>query len=369
MTHGAEGRLGAVSILPNGCRPPGAGRSCLPWRRPIELSEDELVEAIARVLSGPEPGVVVGIGDDAAVLEQGGGQLVFTTDLMVEGVHFERGSSAARDLGAKAVTVNVSDIAAMGASPRYAIAAVAVPRDVEAAWVIELTGGMREACGEYALALVGGDTNRAEVIVLSVAVVGEVAPGRAVTRSGARRGDRIVVTGSLGGAAGGLAISKAPPDEAAAALSEPWGRDLSEALARPVARVGEAQILARAGATAMMDVSDGLAIDLARLCRASGVGARVAIADVPVADALRRGAAALGIDALELALSGGEDYELVATIPQDAVEAARADLFEAFGTKLSEIGAVVDGSGLVAEREDGSASPLRPAGWDHFGHG
>jgi thiamine-monophosphate kinase len=321
------------------------------------------------VLSGHEPGVVVGIGDDAAVLERGGGDLVFTTDLLVEGIHFERGSSLPRDLGAKAITVNVSDVAAMGASPRYAVAAVAVSEDVEAAWVIELTGGLREACVEYALALVGGDTNRAELIVLSVAVVGEVAPGRAVTRSGARPGDRIVVTGSLGAAAGGLAISNAPPDEAASALSEPWGRELSEALARPVARVGEAQILARAGATAMMDLSDGLAIDLTRLCRASGAGARVALAKVPVAEALERGADTLGIEALSLAVSGGEDYELVATLPRDAVESARADLFESFGTKLSDVGEIVEGSGVEAVRDDGSASPLEAEGWDHFGRG
>jgi thiamine-monophosphate kinase len=332
-------------------------------------SEDEMVEAIARVLSGDEPGVVVGIGDDAAVLEPGGGELVFTTDLLVEGIHFERGSTSARDLGAKAVTVNVSDVAAMGASPRYATAAVAVPEDVEAAWVIELTGGMREACAEYALALVGGDTNRAELIVLSIAVVGEVAPGRAVTRSGARPGDRIVVTGSLGAAAGGLAISKAPPEGAASALSEAWGRDLAAALARPVARVGEAQVLARAGVTAMMDLSDGLTTDLARLCRASGVGARVELARIPVADALERGADALGVKALELAISGGEDYELVATLPRDAVETARADLFEAFGTKLSDVGEIAEGSGVEAVRDDGSVSPLEPAGWDHFGRG
>jgi thiamine-monophosphate kinase len=321
------------------------------------------------VLSGHEPGVLVGIGDDAAVLEPRGGDLVLTTDLLVEGIHFERGSSSARDLGNKAVTVNVSDVAAMGASPRYAIAAIGVPEDVEAAWVIELTGGMREACAEYALALVGGDTNRAELIVLSVAVVGEVAPGRAVTRSGARPGDRIVVTGSLGAAAGGLAISKAPPEEAAAALSEPWGRELSEALARPVARVGEAEILARTGATAMMDLSDGLAIDLPRLCRASGVGARVGLGKVPVAGALELGADALGVEALPLALSGGEDYELVATMPRDAVETARAGLFEAFGTKLSDVGEIVEGSGVDAVRDDGSTSPLEPAGWDHFGRG
>ena len=161
----------------------------------MELSEDELIKAVARLLSGSEPGVVVGLGDDAAVVEPGAGQLVLTTDLLAEGVHFERGSISARDLGAKAITVNVSDVAAMAASPRYALVAIAAPDDVDAAWVVELVGGMRDACAEYALALVGGDTNRADLIVVSVAVVGEVAPGRAVLRSGARAGDRIVVTG------------------------------------------------------------------------------------------------------------------------------------------------------------------------------
>ena len=206
----------------------------------MELSEDELVNAVARLLSGSEPGVVIGLGDDAAVVEPGAGQLVLTTDLLAEGVHFERGSISARDLGAKAITVNVSDIAAMAASPRYALVAIAAPADVDAAWVVELVGGMRDACAEYALALVGGDTNRADLVVVSVAVVGEVAPGRAVLRSGARAGDRIVVTGSLGAAAGGLALSRAASGRAAEALSQPWGRALIEALERPIARVGEA---------------------------------------------------------------------------------------------------------------------------------
>ncbi|MGZ8611264.1 MAG: thiamine-phosphate kinase, partial [Actinomycetota bacterium] len=231
----------------------------------MELPEDELIAAIARVLSGEEPGVVVGLGDDAAVLEPGSGHQLLTTDLLIEGVHFEVASISARDLGAKAVTVNVSDIAAMGGSPRAAVVSIALTPDVEAAWVIELTGGMRDACGEYALSLVGGDTNRGDVLVVAVTVLGEVAPGRAVTRSGARVGDAIVVTGSLGAAAGGLAVSRTRATETADALSHPWGRVLLDALARPVARVGEGQALASLGVGAMMDLSDGLAKDLSRL--------------------------------------------------------------------------------------------------------
>ena len=304
----------------------------------MELSEDELIEAIRRVVDAEHPGVLLGIGDDAALVAPGSGQTVLTTDMLIEGVHFERGSISPRDLGAKVIVVNVSDIAAMAASPRYALVSLGLPEDVEAAWVVELAAGMRAACDEYALALVGGDTDRAPVVVVSVSVVGDVAPGRAVLRSGAGAGDAVVVTGELGAAAGGFALSRAHPSRAAAALSRPWGRELAEALARPVARVGEARILAQAGATAMMDISDGLAKDLARLCRASGVGARVELARVPVAAALRAGAGTLGVDALALALGGGEDYELLATLPPEAVAAARAELADGFGVSLSEIG-------------------------------
>jgi thiamine-monophosphate kinase len=326
----------------------------------VDLSEDELIKAVARLLSGSEPGVVIGLGDDAAVVEPGTGQLVLTTDLLAEGVHFERGAISARDLGAKAITVNVSDVAAMAASPRYALVALAVPNDVDAAWVMELVGGMRDACAEHALALVGGDTNRADVVVVSVAVVGEVAPGRAVLRSGARVGDRIVVTGSLGAAAGGLALSRAASGRAAEALSQPWGRALIEALERPVARVG---------VTAMMDLSDGLAKDLSRLCEASGVGARVVLAAVPVAEPLSSGAAMLEVDAAALALAGGEDYELLATLPANAVERAREELRSGFGLDLSEIGEIVADPGISAVDADGGTAPLEPMGWDHFAHG
>ena len=335
----------------------------------MELSEDQLIEAIARVLSGEEPGVVVGIGDDAAVVQPGRGQAVLTTDLLVEGVHFERGAISARDLGAKAITVNISDIAAMAASPRYALVSLAIPADVNAAWVVELYGGMREICAEHALALVGGDTNRAEAVVISVAVVGEVAPGKALRRSGARAGDAIVVTGALGAAAGGLAVTRAEPSDAISILSTSWGRTLSEALARPVARVGEAHVLATAGATAMMDLSDGFAKDLSRLCLASGVGARVRTGDVPVASALLEGAETLDVDALELALSGGEDYELLATMPSDAVASAREEPRETFGVALTEVGEIVAGESLVAVDVDGAERPLAPAGWDHFAAG
>jgi thiamine-monophosphate kinase len=333
----------------------------------MDLTEDELVAAIRRVLSGDLPGVVVGVGDDAAVVEAGGGQQVLTTDMLVEGVHFDRASISPRDLGAKSIVVNVSDIAAMAASPRFALVSLALTADLDPAWVMELEGGMRAACDEYALALVGGDVSRAGQIVVSVTVVGEVAPGKAVTRFGAQVGDRLVVTGSLGAAAGGLVLSRAHPSKLGQAIGEGWGSELLSALARPVARVGEAQTLAQAGATAMMDLSDGLAKDLTRLCVESRGGARVELARVPVSAALVSGSGKLGVDALDLAMGGGEDYELLATMPEDTVGEARAALDERFGVPLTDIGEIVEGEGLVAVDANGNVSPLEAKGWDHFG--
>ena len=335
----------------------------------MDVSEDQLIEAISRLLSGGESGGGGGVGAAAAGGGAGAGGRGGATGPRGRGGAVERGVISARDLGAKAITVNVSDVAAMAASPRYALVAIAVPVDVEAAWVMELIGGMRDACAEYAVALVGGDTNRADLLVLSVAVVGEVAPGRALLRSGARAGNRIVVTGELGAAAGGLALSRAEPDLTSVALSAPWGRALVEALERPVARVGEAQILARSGATAMMDLSDGLAKDLSRLCESSGVGARVTVDAVPISAALVDGASAMGVNALSLALSGGEDYELLATMPAGSVEAAATRLLEDFGVRLTVVGEVTEEPRLVSVDAEGRTSELALEGWDHFGPG
>lgn len=329
------------------------------------MTEDELVAAIRKVLSGGAPGVEVPVGDDAAVADAGRHQLVLTADMLLEGTHFDLGTTSAHDLGHKALSVNVSDIAAMGGSPRYALVSIAVPGEVEAPWVIELFGGLREAADEYAMAIVGGDTNRADRHVISVAAVGAVAKGRAVTRSGARLGDLLVVTGILGAAAGGLRLTKESPQAVRGALGSEWARELLQAHLRPVARVGEGETLAQAGATAMIDVSDGLALDLSRLCAQSEVGARVDLEELPVAPALRELSGELVLDPLDLALHGGDDYELLATLPREAVDATREKLIDRFGTQLSVIGEITE-EGLEAVHPDGTREPLEPRGWDHF---
>ena len=330
------------------------------------LTEDELLGAIRKVLSGPGPLVVIGVGDDAAVVEATPGEAVLTADILVEGVHFDRTLTSPRDLGLKAIVANLSDIAAMGASPRHALVSLVLPLDVEASWVMELFGGMLNAGEEYATSLVGGDLSTGPVVVVSAAVTGQVARGKAVPRSGARPGQRLVVTGTLGGSAGGLALARAPVSKVGEALASEWGRRLLDAHFRPQARVGEGQTLAQAGATAMMDVSDGLALDLSRLCAESTVGARLELAAVPVASELRELATVLGIDPLEVALSGGEDYELLAALEPGSVEEAARLIDERFGLRLTDVGEITDGPVMTAVDDAGNERVLEPRGWDHF---
>lgn len=332
----------------------------------MELTEIELVRAIRKVLSGQGPGVVVGVGDDAAVVDPRPHPGVLTTDMLVEGVHFEIGATSPHDLGHKAVTVNVSDIAAMGGSPRFGLVSLAVGPRLEASWVMELYGGMRQAADDYGMTLVGGDTSRSEQAMVSVAVVGEVGAGREVRRSGARPGDVLVVTGSLGGSAGGLWVARAQHDRQTEALSSEWGRALVALHERPIARVGEGQTLAAAGATSMIDLSDGLALDLGRICDESGCGARLRLDAIPLAPGLEDLQRLDGVEPLDLALHGGEDYELLATLPREAVEPARESLRERFRVDLTEIGEMTSARELVAVGDDGSEDALEPKGWDHF---
>ncbi len=316
----------------------------------MDITEPELLGAIRKVLSGAGPEVRVGVGDDAAVVAPGSGELVLTTDVMVEGTHFRGGLTTARDLGAKAMNVSLSDVAAMAASPRYALCALTLSERVDAAWVMELFGGMREACDEHALWLVGGNLTRGSDLSIAITVVGEVAPGRAILRSGAMPGDEIVVTGSLGGAAAGRRSVEGVEHRRLGAAE----RDAVHRFMRPTARIGEAAVLARAGATSMIDVSDGLSLDLSRLCEAGRVGARIDAEGVPIHAAAT----------LQDALGGGEDYEVLATIA-DGTDAS-TEMRRTFGVELSRIGVITEARELVIVDPAGNERPLDPAGWDPF---
>lgn len=266
-----------------------------------ELGELGVVDLVTSYLPPPPTGELWS-GDDAAVVA---GTLV-TTDTMVEGEDFDLSYCSGFDLGWKLVAVNASDVAAMAGTPRHAVATLAFRPSTPVELVDGIARGMAEAAGRWGVALVGGDLSAAPLLVASLTMIGEPGP-RVVTRDGARPGDRVVVTGTIGGSWGGLKLLRAGRGDEAPALVE---RHL-----RPQARVEEGRRLGELGATSMIDVSDGFAVDLTRLMRASRTGCAVDPAAVPLHPALD----VLGeTDVLKGAILGGEDFELLATLPPGA---------------------------------------------------
>ena len=313
-----------------------------------ELSEFGWIERIRRaaVRAGVPRHVVIGIGDDAAVLRPRRGEdLVVTTDALVEDVHFRWRTDPARCVGARAVAASLSDLAAMGARPLGVTVAFAGPPGLSVRQLDALTSGILAACRTAGAPLVGGNVSRARRTSLTVTAVGAVAPGRALRRDGARRGDRILVTGSLGRAA--LARARA------------------EASGSPVRHVPEARLaaglrLARAGFVgACIDLSDGLLADLRHVLRASRVGARLVLPAVPRPRGFDASCRRARIHPATALLAGGEDYELLFTVRSQAPSAAA--LTRRLGVHVSEIGSVV-ARGLHVE----DASTGISGGYRHF---
>jgi len=317
--------------------------------------EFRLIDRIRERTAQPRGDVHLGIGDDAAVLSvPTGQQLAVAIDTLVEGVHFPP-ATAPQDIGWKALAVNLSDLAAMGAEPAWALLALTLPH-ADPVRVDGLAEGFAELAREQGVALVGGDTTRGP-FSLSVVVHGFVPPGQALTRAAAGVGDAVFVTGTLGDAAGGLRLAQGerafdPADAAHAALRA--------RLDRPTPRV-RAGLALRGLANACIDVSDGLLADLAHICAASGVGAELDVEALPLSPMLR---AVFGDDtAREFALTGGDDYELCFTVPTTAIGAMHEAL-AVVGEHASRIGAIVEGRGVSAI--GGEPLATRPGGWDHF---
>jgi thiamine-monophosphate kinase len=328
------------------------------------LGERGLIARLRSRLPPPGPDVLVGIGDDTAAVAWGARTLLLTTDSLLEDVHFRRTTATLREIGAKAIAVNVSDIAAMGGRPRYALVALALPPGYRVDEVDELYAGFADAAGPHGVALIGGDTCAAPGgLVLCATLVGEV-DGAPLRRAGARTGDAILVTGTLGAAAAGLAVLERRPRDLPAGVGEAVVR--AHRLPSPRVREGEA-IRASGWGTAMIDLSDGLATDLGHVAAESGVGAVVYADRLPISDATRAVARALGADPLDWALSGGEDYELLFTATAArAAELARA-VTERTGTAVHSIGEVrPPAEGVRVLDAEGRPRALRP-GFDHFG--
>jgi len=320
--------------------------------------EFRLIERIRELTAQPRDDVRLGIGDDAALLAvPAGKELAVAIDTLVEGVHFPRGTAAA-DIGWKALAVNLSDLAAMGASPAWALLALTLPT-ADPVFVEGFAAGFAQLAQPHRLALVGGDTTRGPLCI-SVAVHGFVPPGQALTRSGARVGDALLVTGTLGDAAAGLNALQQPKRD-----DDPHARArdfLIARLNRPVPRLAAGTAL-RAQASACIDISDGLLADLGHICRASGVGAEIDAALLPRSPALLQ----LHDDAtaLHFALSGGDDYELCFSVPAHRLADVQADLAR-LGCGVTRIGRIVEGSGVRVRGHDGAWLPTDRQGWEHF---
>jgi thiamine-monophosphate kinase len=317
-------------------------------------------------------GLVEGVGDDAAVLRQTSElDTVITTDLLVEGIDFTLTGDEKTDasvIGRRAVAVSLSDIAAMGARPRWLLLSVGVPRKLwERGFARALLSNAMTYASDIGVTLVGGDISRTlEHVVVDSIVLGEVERGRAVLRSGARVGDQIFVTGSLGGASAGLKIlegGRVRQSHSGARMTSAT-RGLVARQLQPTPRVEWGALLGeRRLASAMIDLSDGLSSDIMHICRESRAGARIEAASLPL-DPLLESAGITGDDALSLALHGGEDFELLFTVSERDARGLPSQLD---GVQATRIGEVTRERGKVRLVRDGRARLLRPGGFDHFG--
>ena len=314
------------------------------------MNEFDVIRRLSGRLPAPPPEVVVPIGDDCAVLRLGEKLWVAAADMLVEGRHFEASWASPRDVGYKAVAVNVSDVAAMGGKPRFILASGGGP---DPGTTLDCMEGIFEACEEFGAYPLGGDTTGSSALTVDVTILGELGDPP-VLRSGARPGDLLAVTGELGASAAGLlALMGGDGSE------QRVGRLVRKHL-RPEPRVLAGRAAARLGARAMIDLSDGLASDLRHVAEASGVGCRIDLGLLPVSRDVREYVSSLDRDPEVLAATGGEDYELLISAPEGAIEALASES----DVPVTVIGEVVTGSGVVLLRDGEPVESL--SGWDHF---
>ncbi len=329
-----------------------------------ELGELGLIQRLIEqgFLAKSGPGLVVGVGDDAAVLAIGDGDYTLvTTDMLTERMDYLPGWITPYELGWKSVAVNISDIAAMAGFPTWTFASIGLKPDTEIEYVDELYRGMSECARRFGSEIAGGDTNGVkDDDTFSITQMGQVERSLLMLRSGAKLGDRILVTGSLGDSRGGLELLlKYGPD--ARRISP----HLTASHVMPMPRVPEARVAAETGFVhAMMDLSDGLGADLPKLCKASGVGAVIHADRLPISDELRRIADMLGMSAINLAAGGGEDFELLMAVDPSGADAVIQAVEDSTDTSVTDIGEITQGP-VEMLLPDGTRAPIT-LGWEHF---
>jgi thiamine-monophosphate kinase len=332
------------------------------------LSEFDLLAKLRARLGTAGDRVVIGSGDDAAVVRAGGAVSVTSVDAFVEGVHFRLATTSMRDLGHKCLAASLSDIAAMAARPGEAYITVGLPEHLGEREMLELADGAQELAQELDVTICGGDLTRADELFVGVTVVGYADdPGSLVTRDGAAPGDLVGVTGALGGSGAGLLLLERKP----AGIDLESGARLMARHLRPLPLLDAGRALAAAGVSSMLDVSDGIASDLERLCECSRVRIEAELAALPVDEGVPEVAIATGVDPLELTAGAGEDYELLFTAPpavRQAVERAGEDS----RSRVTWIGRVSAGAApgeAAVTLLDETGRPRRLAGWDHLRKG
>jgi thiamine-monophosphate kinase len=324
------------------------------------MGEFDLIAKLQARLGEPGPGVLLGSGDDAAITKPRG-VAATSIDAIVDGVHFRRGSMPLEAIGRRALAAALSDLAAMGAQAGEAYIAIGIPEDLDEPGCLELLAGAEAVAAETATTLAGGDVSRSAVLFLAVTVVGYAeTEADLVTRSGAREGDVIAITGQLGGAAAGLRLLEG---NVAVELDDEVQQKLRARQVAPRPRLSEGRALAKAGASAMIDLSDGLGADARHMAEQSGVRVEIDLDALPLQEGVAEVAEAGGEDPLELATAIGEDYELLACLPAEMLEAALAAVRDLNG-ELTAIGQCVAGDGV--RLSDPTGRELQARGHDQL---
>jgi thiamine-monophosphate kinase len=329
------------------------------------VRETDIIASFYRAFNHPAPGLLKGIGDDCAVFRSGGRNWLVTTDALVEGVHFRLETNPPYRLGKKCLAVNLSDIAAMGGIPRFAFLNLGLPKPVPRGFLPAFIKGLKEEAEKFSVALAGGDTHQSpQGISIGLTVIGE-ATGYPAYRSGAKVGDRLYVSGYLGQSAAGFRLltkfQKQP-----ATLRPGHLRELIKAHQDPEPQVALGHFLVRQRLVrAMIDLSDGLASDLRHICRASGVGALMDADRIPLSPALRTAAVQLNTSPLQLALTGGEDYQLLFSVPNDLATKMETRVVKQFKRPVYPIGEIISGQKIFIKFSK-RIRILKEKGFDHF---